>query len=490
MIRHSTKLIAPFLVLCFFQVVAQPGIKDSIYSQSIKEERRLQIQLPKEYKPGSGEKYQVLYLLDGEWNAELFQQVQAWSQQWGYTPPIIMVGVVNSYPNNQNQRFRDLTPTATGPDGSGGGPALLSFLKNELIPYINKKYPSNGSNILWGHSLGGLFVLYTLFTEPQLFDSYIAADPAVWWDHGFLLRYAQQKMNSITQIKSLFITGRTGTALHGMGIDSLEMVLKDKAPALLQWKLVAYTDETHVSQQYKSAYDGLKYTVAPQFQQDAIHIDPMEGIVEKGKPFRLSCYNILPDKYMRFTTDGSVPTLSSPAFQAENTITPSSSGIIIKSFFANDTLNKTVTPLFKIKPALTAQQKPANALSGGWSYTCYSDSGMKHIIKSGITDEHLNLNQLNDTSNFYCRISGFLQTEKEGYYSFQVVGGPGTKLYLNNQLLVETGNYKSFIVPLKKGFYPIQYEYSHHNGGPDFEFYYLIPGQPENGAIPFSLMYH
>src|SRR5665213_929328 len=188
MIRHSTKLIAPFLVLCFFQVVAQPGIKDSIYSQSIKEERRLQIQLPKEYKPGSGEKYQVLDLLDGEWNAELFQQVQAWSQQWGYTPPIILVGVVNSYPNNQNQRFRDLTPTVTGPDGSGGGPALLSFLKNELIPYINKKYPSNGSNILWGHSLGGLFVLYTLFTEPQLFDSYIAADPAVWWDHGFLLR--------------------------------------------------------------------------------------------------------------------------------------------------------------------------------------------------------------------------------------------------------------------------------------------------------------
>ena len=297
-------------------------------------------------------------------------------------------------------------------------------------------------------------------------------------------------MNSITQIKSLFITGRTGTALHGMGIDSLEMVLKDKAPALLQWKLVAYPDETHVSQQYKSAYDGLKYTVAPQFQQDAIHIDPMEGIVEKGKPFRLSCYNILPDKYIRFSTDGSVPTLSSPAFHAENTVMPSSSGIIIKSFFANDTLNKTIKPLFKIKPALTAQQKPANALSGGWSYTCYSDSGMKHIIKSGVTDEHLNLNQLNDSSNFYCRISGFLQTEKEGYYSFQVVGGPGTKLYLNNQLLVQTGDYKSFIVPLKKGFYPIQYEYSHHNGGPDFEFYYLIPDQPENGAIPSSLMYH
>src|SRR3984957_8487680 len=164
------------LLLCLY-ASAQPGIKDSIYSQTLQEERRLQIQLPAEYKSGSDQKYQVLYLLDGEWNAELFQQVQSWSRQWGYTPPIIMVGVVNSYPNNNNQRFRDLTPTATGPNGSGGGPKLLSFLKNELIPYINKKYPSNGSAILWGHSLGGLFVLYALATEPDLFDGYIAANP-------------------------------------------------------------------------------------------------------------------------------------------------------------------------------------------------------------------------------------------------------------------------------------------------------------------------
>src|SRR5882757_6863554 len=107
----------PLLLLYCFHAVAQPGIKDSIYSQTLKEERRLQIQLPKEYKPGSDQKYQVLYLLDGEWNAELFEQVQAWSRQWGFTPPIIMVGVVNSYPNNENQRFRDLTPTSAGQNG-------------------------------------------------------------------------------------------------------------------------------------------------------------------------------------------------------------------------------------------------------------------------------------------------------------------------------------------------------------------------------------
>jgi predicted alpha/beta superfamily hydrolase len=317
---HVFITVLPLLVCLYAS--AQPGIKDSIYSPTLKEERRLQIQLPAEYKSGSEQKYQVLYLLDGEWNAELFQQAQAWSRQLGFTSPIIMVGVDNSYPNNVNQRFRDLTPTSAGQNGAGGGPKLLAFLKDELIPYINKKYPSNGSNILWGHSLGGLFVLYTLFTEPQLFDAYIAADPSIWWDHGFLIRYARERMNTVQGIKSLYITGRTGNAWHGMGIDSMVMLLKSDAPATIQWDTVVYPNETHVSMQGKSAYDGLKYTLAPLFMQDRIHIDPLGGIVVKGMPFTISCNNMLPGKYMRYTVDGTAPTLASTKMQAENVITP------------------------------------------------------------------------------------------------------------------------------------------------------------------------
>jgi len=73
------------LVICRQASAQLPGIKDSIYSKAIGEGRTLQIQLPKEYKPGSGDKYQVLYLLDGEWNAELFEQTQGWAKQWGIT---------------------------------------------------------------------------------------------------------------------------------------------------------------------------------------------------------------------------------------------------------------------------------------------------------------------------------------------------------------------------------------------------------------------
>jgi len=482
-------LITPLLILSCLQLWAQPGIKDSLYSSFINEERRLQIQLPEEYKPGSAQKYPVLYLLDGEWNAELFQQVQSWSKQWGFNPPIIMVGVVNSYPKGENQRWRDLTPTP-GDNGAGGGPKLLSFLKDELIPYINKNYPANGSNILWGHSLGGLFVLYTMFTEPRLFDSYIAADPSAWWDHGYLFRLAREKMNTVTGIKSLFITGRTGAAWHEMGIDSMEAVLKAIAPPSLQWKAVAYSDETHVSQQGKSAYDGLKYAIAP-LRQDRIHIDPLGGVVVKGMPFTINCDNVLAEKYIRYSINGE-PTVASAKMGASTTITPVSDvHLTIKTFIAHDSADKVLTADFKLGVLLATVAKPARAVQGAWSYACYRAPGSTTVIKSGTTLEQFNPNGL-DTADFFCRIGGYLESKQKGYYVFMLEGESGTRLVIGDQM-VEVGagkGYTSFIVPLQKGFYPIRFEYSHHKDGANFDFGYKLPDASGGGSIEPSVMYY
>jgi hypothetical protein len=400
-----------------------------------------------------------------------------------------MVGVVNSYPKGENQRWRDLTPTS-GDNGAGGGPKLLGFLKDELIPYINKTYPSNGSNILWGHSLGGLFVLYTLFTEPQLFDSYIAADPSAWWDHGYLYRLAREKMGTVTGIKSLFITGRTGTAYHEMGIDSLEAVLKAIAPPSLQWKAVAYADETHVSQQGKSAYDGLKYTIAP-LRQDRIHIDPLGGVVVKGMPFTVNCDNVLAEKYIRYSINGE-PTVASAKMGDATMINPVSDvHLKIKTFIAHDSADKVLTANFKLGSTLTAVAKPKQAVQGAWSYACYRAPGDATATKSGTTLERFNPNGL-DTADFFCRIGGYLESKQKGYYVFELAGEPGTKLLLGDLVLeVPTGkDYNSFIVPLEQGFYAIRFEYSHHKNGPNFDFGYKGPDAPGAGSIEPSVMYY
>jgi len=472
-----------------------PPLQDSIFSSRLNEQRKLRILLPEGYKPGSPGKYDVLYLLDGEWNSGLVLEVQTWLKQWGFTPPIVIVGIENSYPNNNNQRGRDLTPTATpGSASSGGGPAFLSFIKNELVPYINKTYPSNGSNIIFGHSLGGLFVLYALFSEPQLFNAYVAADPSIWWDNGFILKLANVKLKELKEIKSLFMTGRTGRAYHEMKIDSMDMVLRSKAPANLQWKTMLYPDETHISQQYKSAYDGLKFSLAPLFRNDRIHLDPMGGIVLKNKPFSISCYNVMSEKNIRYTTDGSSPQLSSAAFTSDNTVSLAANSVLhIKSFFVNEADDKMTTADFAVGKSLIPLAKPGNITQGTLNYACYKDAGNTQKISSGIITPDKNINQLADADSFFCRISGYFETTEAGYYTFEISGGEGTKLYIGDKLLIDIpakSYYQSFIIPLGKGFYPIRFEYMHQKGGANFDFGYVVPGATSDSSIPPSLMYY
>jgi len=58
---------------------------------------------------------------------------------------------------------------------------LKKFLKQELMPYIEKTYNAIGRKIGVGHSLGASFVLDCMFTD-DLFDDYIALSPNCSYD--------------------------------------------------------------------------------------------------------------------------------------------------------------------------------------------------------------------------------------------------------------------------------------------------------------------
>src|SRR3546814_8321170 len=60
---------------------------------------------------------------------------------------------------------------------------------HELKPLIAQRYPVDARRqTLFGHSYGGLFTLYTLFTKPQAFQGYVAASPSIWWYQGYVER--------------------------------------------------------------------------------------------------------------------------------------------------------------------------------------------------------------------------------------------------------------------------------------------------------------
>jgi predicted alpha/beta superfamily hydrolase len=58
------------------------------------------------------------------------------------------------------------------------------------MPAVRQRYRTTAETALVGESLAGLFTVETLLLEPDLFDTYLAFDPSLWWNDGLLVRQA------------------------------------------------------------------------------------------------------------------------------------------------------------------------------------------------------------------------------------------------------------------------------------------------------------
>jgi CubicO group peptidase (beta-lactamase class C family)/predicted alpha/beta superfamily hydrolase len=248
--------------------------KDSLYSKYLKEQRPIKIIFPKNYNTSSTEKFDALYVLDGEWNTSLAEKAYDFLEYAKFIPPnLIIVSVPNYYKDGINMRDRDFTPSSTeNREGkfawmrssliSGGAANFLLFLKEELVPFVNSKYPTKiENNILYGTSSGGLFAIYAYLHEPTLFKSYITVEPSLWWDKEYINKIAPEKLKNKKGLRNtLWISSRDGSAQVEMGISGFDSLMTLKAPDDLQWKVEGYPDETHFSAIWKGLYDGLKFT--------------------------------------------------------------------------------------------------------------------------------------------------------------------------------------------------------------------------------------
>ena len=141
--------------------------------------------------------YPVMYVLDPSTAfATLADTVRNQEQMFG---PVVVVGVGYASDAEVENRSYDLTPATDPKDlpagppagwgATGGNDAFLSFIIDELKPAIAKSVAVDPSRqALFGHSLGGLFVLHALFSRSDAFDTFIAGSPSIWWGKKSILR--------------------------------------------------------------------------------------------------------------------------------------------------------------------------------------------------------------------------------------------------------------------------------------------------------------
>ncbi|AIB15071.1 hypothetical protein ABAZ39_24580 (plasmid) [Azospirillum argentinense] len=211
MLRFATTML--LVALSGFGV--QPAQAQSVTAETVKEARKVEsfdlradrmgqdyrvfLVRPAEAPPPGG--YPVIYLLDGNATVPMMEKVIGPNPPEPYGSAVIVgIGYPIDGPFDILRRYRDLTPP-TPPefippsrDGTsvietGGRDDFLTFVETQVIPAVETRLPIDPQRrTLFGHSLGGLFSLYVLYTKGDLFQTYVAADPAIWWSGQAILR--------------------------------------------------------------------------------------------------------------------------------------------------------------------------------------------------------------------------------------------------------------------------------------------------------------
>lgn len=210
-------------------------------------------------KPAPSEGYPVIYVLDGD---EYFSSFVSASRK-PTQPDAIIVGI--GYPHDERwidaqikrsrsarqrdmsasafdqainiARFYDLTPSGVKEPSvaasglseadAGGGSSFFRVIEEEIKPRIEQLAPTDRErSALFGHSLGGLFVLDTLFTHPRSFKTFIASSPSIYWaDYAVLKREAA--------FRSAVAAGEASPRIL-IAVGGLEEGLPPRVPASLE----------------------------------------------------------------------------------------------------------------------------------------------------------------------------------------------------------------------------------------------------------------
>lgn len=234
------------------------GVRRSIHSDILSEDREVWIHTPAGYDPAGTARYPVLYLLDGRGHFHHASGVLEFLAAQNRMPPMIVVAVRNT------DRTRDLTPptrdTAAQFRTAGGASAFLRVLRDELRPWVERQYLSEPYAVLVGHSFGGLFATQVLIEDPEAFDAYISISPSLWWDGERLLGEADSIFVRHPNLRgALYMTmGNEGGPMLA-GAWGFARVLELRAPESFRWEWTHLPAEDHGSVPHRSLYDGLEW---------------------------------------------------------------------------------------------------------------------------------------------------------------------------------------------------------------------------------------
>lgn len=160
--------------------------------------------------------YPALFVTDANYAFPLIRSIRNRLGAGGQNiADFVLVGL--SYAREDSptdSRSLDYTPTnvlakksgnsqSYGAKAYGGAALYADYLRQQVIPFVLQHYRVDPKQkIFVGHSYGGLLGAQLLLTQPDTFNSYILSSPSLWFDHGYMLKQAQQPSTSRTRLSA------------------------------------------------------------------------------------------------------------------------------------------------------------------------------------------------------------------------------------------------------------------------------------------------
>jgi predicted alpha/beta superfamily hydrolase len=241
------------------RVTDAPG-KGNLYNTQVKifqsgiieDDFYLYISLPDDYDK-SDKKYPVLYVLDGDVSFGMAASIARYLQFGNTIPELIIIGIGYGTlrKNEGNLRRRDYSISSKmGRSETGGAPKFRDFLKEELIPFIENSYRATPNyRTISGYSLGGLFAVYTLFTEPELFNHYIIGSPHLYWDDYRIFTVQEEAFEMMDDIAAnIFISvgSEEDEGKYFNPIDEMVTLIEEKGFESLKMDTKVFDGGTHL----------------------------------------------------------------------------------------------------------------------------------------------------------------------------------------------------------------------------------------------------
>ena len=463
------------------------GYSFTFHSKILNEDRIVMVSLPDNYNSTTN-RYPVLYMPDGQWHFTHTTQAVGNLSGNGIIPRMIIVAV-----QTLNNRSRDLgaTPDAEGRLG-GGADNFLNFMKKELIPFIEKNYRTYPYRILSGSSLGGIFTVHAFLNDPEYFNAYLVYSPSMWWQNGYYLKIMSEILSQQRELESYFYANVANEGLS-MGVNALAEIFKNKAPENFKWKFEQYPDEIHETTAYKATFNGMKF-IFSDWKPEKINFSVSGYLLKSGDSETITINTTRPTHY---TLDGSTPTISSTLYVNPVVINQPTT-IKAYSLFGHGIPGNCDSLDINYLQKFSAVKKLPE-LTNGLNYSYYEgnwrmipDFKKYNPVKTGKIEKK-NLDFRNRNENFAVRFTGYIDINDDDAYNFFLSSDDGSKLLIDNVLVIDNDGLHGVIeknkkIFLEKGKHQIEVNFLQETGGFDLKLEYES-STIKRQAIPDKLLF-